>query len=268
MGEGRKNIHDFSQKFSVAHYRKIPWKSLLCFRKLLVSKNVRNKTVGGYHDFSYKLFCLTVQKQLVEEIFCVAEKNLYRKCYWIREEGLFHKFFSNFLSHSTKKIRRRFLLSFRKLRLSKFFMDKRRWGCITIFCQSLCLTVPKNFVHGPFYVSKFFWHQKILRIKKQGTSQLSVEKLMSHSIKKHRRGNLLCFGKKLISSSFMDKWGEKRLSRFQSNVFSFSLPKKFVEKPYCVLETFWYRKMLVIRQWAGITIFRRICFVSPYRNIL
>ena len=71
---------------------------------------------------------------------------------------------------------------------------------------------------------------------------------MSHSIKKHRRGNLLCFGKKLISRSFMDKWGEERLSRFQSDVFSLSLPKKFVEKPFCVLETFWYRKMLGIRE--------------------
>ena len=35
----------------------------------------------------------------------------------------------------------------------------------------------------------------------------------------------------------------------------------------CVSEKFWYRKMLGIREGAGITIFCQNCFVSQYRNI-
>ena len=35
------------------------------------------------------------------------------------------------------------------------------------------------------------------------------------------------------------------------------VPKNFVEKPFCVSENFWFRKMLGIREGAGITIFRQ-----------
>ena len=171
-----------------------------------------------------------------------------------------------------------------------------------------------------------------MRIKKQGTSQLSVEKLMSHSSKKHRRGNHLCFRKNrlskkltdnegfhyfllivfcltvpktfvgkhfcaseknrlskkltenketlifsvdkfcltvpnIVSRNSMDKWGEEGLTLFQSKVFCLTLPKKVVETPFSVFKNFWNRKILGIREGAGITIFRTNCFVSPYRNI-
>ena len=43
--------------------------TLLCFRKLLVPKNVRDKIGGGYHDFLSKLFCHTVLKKFVGEPF-------------------------------------------------------------------------------------------------------------------------------------------------------------------------------------------------------
>ena len=38
---------------------------LLCFRKFLLSKTVRDKRGGGYHDFLSKIFCLTVPKNFV-----------------------------------------------------------------------------------------------------------------------------------------------------------------------------------------------------------
>ena len=44
--------------------------TLLCLRKFLVSKNVKDKRGGRYHDFSSKLFCLTAPKHFVEETFC------------------------------------------------------------------------------------------------------------------------------------------------------------------------------------------------------
>ena len=49
--------------------------------------------------------------------------------------------------------------------------------------------------------------------------------------------------------------------------FCLTVPKSFVEEPFCVSENFWYRKMLGIREGADITIFRQIFFVSQYRII-
>ena len=48
--------------------------------------------------------------------------------------------------------------------------------------------------------------------------------------------------------------------------FCLTVPKNFVEEPFCVSENLWYRKMLGIREGAGITIFRQNCFVSQYRK--
>ena len=46
--------------------------TLLCFRKFLVLKNVRDKRGGGYHDFLSKLFCFTVPKNAVGEPFSLS----------------------------------------------------------------------------------------------------------------------------------------------------------------------------------------------------
>ena len=41
--------------------------------------------------------------------------------------------------------------------------------------------------------------------------------------------------------------------------FCLTVPKNFVEELFCVSENLWYRKMLGIREGAGITIFRQNC---------
>ena len=46
--------------------------------------------------------------------------------------------------------------------------------------------------------------------------------------------------------------------------FCVIVPKNFVEEPFCVSESFWHRKILEIREGAGITIFGQNCFVSQY----
>ena len=53
---------------------------------------------------------------------------------------------------------------------------------------------------------------------------------------------------------------------FPLKIFFLTVPKNFVEEPFCVSEKFWYRKMLRIREGAGITIFCQNCFVSQYRK--
>ena len=40
-----------------------------------------------------------------------------------------------------------------------------------------------------------------------------------------------------------------------------TVPKNSAEEPFCVSENFWYRKMLGIREGAGITIFLQNCFI-------
>ena len=44
---------------------------MLCFRKFLLSKNVKDKR-GGYQDFPLKTFCLTVPKIFVGEPLSVS----------------------------------------------------------------------------------------------------------------------------------------------------------------------------------------------------
>ena len=59
----------------------------------------------------------------------------------------------------------------------------------------------------------------------------------------------------------------KRYNDFLLQNFCLTVPKNFVEEPFCASESFWYRKMLGIREGAGITIFRQNCLVSQYRII-
>ena len=58
------------EKFSSHSAEKNRRGTLLCFRKFLLSKNVRDKRGGwGYQDFPSKTFCLTVTKIFLGEPF-------------------------------------------------------------------------------------------------------------------------------------------------------------------------------------------------------
>ena len=64
----------------------------LCFRKFLVSKNVKDKRERGvHHDFLSKFCRLTVQKIFVRET-CVSESFWYQKMLRIIERGGHHDF--------------------------------------------------------------------------------------------------------------------------------------------------------------------------------
>ena len=76
---------------------------------------------------------------------------------------------------------------------------------------------------------------------------------------------MLCFGKFTVAKKFMDKGGGK-YQDFPWKISSPTGPKNFVRGPFC-FTNFGYRKMVGVREGAGITIFRRNYFVSQYRNI-
>ena len=180
-----------------------------------------------FHNFCQS-FCLTILKNVVGGPFCVPENFGYRKISWIGEQGCVSRVFvkvfvsqsrkksdgnpslfkkklafektygqwgislfsiDNFSSHSTEKFRRGTHLCFRELRVSKFFFCIREEGYITIFCQNLCLTVPKNFVGQTFCVSK---KNRVSekRTDINGTSLFSVDIFWFHSAEKIRAETL------------------------------------------------------------------------------
>ena len=138
-----KRVSRFSVKIVLSHStEKIRRGAFLWFGRSLVSKNVRDKRGGGYHDFPSKLFCLTVPKNFVGEPFGISEKIWYRKILCFRE--LFHDFPSNFFVSQCRKISEGnpSVLCFRKIPVAKF-MDKR--GGVSRFSIENFLS-HKNFV--------------------------------------------------------------------------------------------------------------------------
>ena len=74
-----------------------------CFRKLLVSKNVKDsRERGGHHDFLSKICCLTVPKNFVGET-CVSESFWYRKMLRIIERGGITNFHRKFVVSQYRK---------------------------------------------------------------------------------------------------------------------------------------------------------------------
>ena len=156
---------------------------------------------------------------------------------------MYHNFLSLFLTHNTEKCIRGTLLCFRKLRLSKKFMDNRRRAWITIFCQSLCLIVPINFVWQPFSVSEKISFRKNLGTMRGFHYFLLI--IFCLTVPKNFVGKLFD-----VSESF---WFRSFLIRevgVYHDIFSKSLShitENFYGEPFCVSEKTGYRKILCIR---------------------
>ena len=106
----------------------------MCFRKFLVTKNVRDKRGG-----------LTIFRQIVlshnTESFRRGTFLCFRKIrvskIFMPKRGLSQFSIETLMSHSTEKLRRRTLLCFTNFLVSKKLLDKRaEGGSITIFCQN------------------------------------------------------------------------------------------------------------------------------------
>ena len=86
------------------------------------------------------------------------------------------------------------MLCFRKIPVVKKFLDKR-WGgggevsrCQDFPSKVFCLTVPKNFVGGPFSVSLISGVEKICA--SEGYVTIFRRIFFSHSAEKFRKGTL------------------------------------------------------------------------------
>ena len=113
---------------------------------------------GGYHDFSFKIFCLTVPK------ISLGNTSVYQKISAIE----------------------------------KFYASQRGRGYHVSPSKTFCDTLPKNFVGEHFRVPENFVYRKNLCIrsfmdeKKRGggVTRFSVETFLSHSAEKLRIGTL------------------------------------------------------------------------------
>ena len=109
------------------------------------------------------------------------------------------------LSDSADKIRRRTLLCFERILVSKSF--KQRRGKLHGFVENFFISHDrKNFAREPFCVSENFWYRKKF-MDKRGSSRFSVESFVSHSAENFRKGILPFLRKFLVSKSFMDEKG-------------------------------------------------------------
>ena len=97
---------------------------------------------------------------------------------------------------------------------------------------------------------KFLLSEKVGKVKvMEGVTQLSVEKLLSHSTEAIRKGTLWCFRNFLVSTKFLDnREGGKVVHAFPSKNCCLTVAKNL----YCNLslcsEIFWYRKILCLRE--------------------
>ena len=257
------------------------------------------KRRGGYHDFSFKFFCLTVPKNFVVEHFGVSENFGYQKILCIREGGyhvspsknLCHTVPKNFvgehfgvsqnfmhkrgislnsvekfLSHSADKIRRRTFLCFERFLVSKFF-EQRRGEEASRFCQKNFLShrTEKTSTGNHSVFQKTSGIEKNLWIRGD-ISRFSVDIFMPHSAEKFRKAILLFLRKYLVSKSFMDEnGGGGGVSRFSVENFLSHSVEKFRGHPFNVSENLGYRKILCII--GAITFFRQKFLVSQCRKI-
>ena len=116
---------------------------------------------------------------------------------------------------------------------------------------------------------------------KRGISRFSIEKLLSHSTEKFRRGTLLCFRSFVsVPNHFVEESLRQKVSRIEKfyakkgNITIFywkpvvsEYRKNFVRETFCVSQNFWYRKILWIRggkEGGSITILcQKFCLTVP-----
>ena len=98
------------------------------------------------HDFSFKIFCLTVPKNFVGVYQKISgSEKIYAS---ERGEGVSRFSVEMFLSHSAENLSRGESFSVSLISgIEKFYASE---GYVMIFCRFFCLTVPKNLVGEPF----------------------------------------------------------------------------------------------------------------------
>ena len=105
-----------------------------------------------------------------------------------------------FLSHSAENFRRE---SFTVALISGTQKVWRRGGCHDFPSEVFRLTVPKNFVGEPFFVSQNFWYRKNLWIRGGGEYHDFLSKIFVSECRKILEGNPSVFHYFRVSNFFL-----------------------------------------------------------------
>ena len=139
------------------------------------------------------------------------------------------------LSHSTQTFRKGTYLCFRKIRVSKSFMHKK--GTSLFFVENFCLTVPNNIAGDPSVLQKNVVPKYL--ILRSGASWF-CRKLFVSQCQEFSWGN---------PSMFQNFLGYPKVFCIRRGYlysplkfFCLTVPKHFVEEPFCASKNFWYRK--------------------------
>ena len=145
---------------------------------------------GGIHDFTSKLFRLTVPKHFVEQLFCaVFQKISGSKNFMDKRRGISRFSVENYLSHSGEIFRRGTISCFTKFRYRKSLWirgegEVSRFSVYNFFSHSA-----ESFRRGiSFSVLLISGIEKVWL--RGGVSRFSVENYLSHSAENFRRGIL------------------------------------------------------------------------------
>ena len=194
----------FVQKFLSHSAEKLRRGTLLCFRKFLVSKNVRDKRGGGNHDLPSKLFSShSTQTFSRGTLLCFRKFRLSKNFMPKIEISPFS--IENFLSHSTEKLGRGALLCFTNFLVSKKIWIRGEGGgreYHDFLPKIFCPKVPKFFVGESFSVSLISGIENFM--DKMGNIKIFRRKVLV-SAEKFRRGTLPCFRKFLVSKNIGDQ---------------------------------------------------------------
>ena len=142
-------------------------RTLLCFERILVSKIFMQRRGGGEGSFTVlsKFFLSHRTEKTSPGNHSVFQKISGREKYFMDKRGKrgggYHDFPSKFLSYCTEIFHWRTLWCFRKILLSKIFMQRR--GGITVLSHR---TKTKSFVKEPFCFSEIFWYRKKIMDKR------------------------------------------------------------------------------------------------------
>ena len=148
--------HDFPSKF-LSHCTEIfHWRTLWCFRKILLSKNFMHSRGGGITV----LAGLFVSQDRNEKL-CIGTL-LFSEIFWYRKKFMDKRVHITisveiFMSHSGENFRKN-LLFLRKFLVSKVLWMKR--GYHVFPSKIFGLTVPKNFVGIPSMFQKIWGIEK------------------------------------------------------------------------------------------------------------
>ena len=214
----------------------------------------------GYHDFSFKIFCLTVPKNFVGEHFCVSENFGYRKILCIREGG-YHVSPSKTFVTQTEKFCWGTLRCFRKSGVLQNFMHKRGTSLNSaenFFSKSANKNCRRSL---PCFETTLV--SKIFKQRRGEVSRFCRKFLYLTGPKKFRQGTILCFRKILVGKRIL--WiREGGYHDFPSKSFCLTVPNYFTGEQFGVSENFFLSKIFTHKR--GASRFCRSFYVSQCRK--